>query len=371
MNHSMPDAAHVHWRLDHRWSSVSDRAALSLCRETLHEAGIDFLDALPQCSPDAVKMHGMEMVDAVAAGYPLIADVTEIAHAQQWAQRLPAFVRCFMASPSGWHGIPLGIHRANMAWVNKAVAQRIDGVPPSDFFGLVAWLHQAAKQVPLPLAVGGEPWQIGVLFESLTLAVAGPDFYHRALVQWEPQALSSPEMVRVLDSMLVLREFVDGDLLTLGWADQLARVQRADAAIQVMGDWVQASHSQDILPWAVPGTDRYFVSVVDFFVPLKQSAAGVTSAVAKALTQADFQRAFAATKGCMPALHEVWESVDMQRASLLGDPTQVLPSLTFDQSCSVVHQGLILKMVADHFIHRKSSRVCSQSLADLKEKRTA
>lgn len=371
MNHSMSAMAKVHWHLDHHWSSVSDRAALSLCRETLHGVGIDFSDAPPQCSPDAVKMHGMEMVDAIAAGDPIFEDVTEIAHAQQWTQRFPAFVQRFMVSQSGLHGIPLGIHRANMAWANRSIALQIGGVPPSDFAGFVSWLQKAGELVSLPLAVGCEPWQIGVLFESLTLAVAGPDFYHRALVQLEPKTLSSPEMVRVLDSMLVLREFVDDDLLALGWVDQLARVQRANAAIQVMGDWAQASHSQDVLPWAFPGSGCYFVSIVDFFVPLKRDSLGVTSTVANALTQAHFQRGFAAIKGCMPALHEVWESVDLQRASLLIDPTKVLPSLTFDQSCAAVHKGFILEMVAEHFINRKSSLVCSKLLAGLKEKRMA
>lgn len=351
------------WYLAHQWSSESDHLALGVCRDALRTMGIELKTASAANAPDAVKMHGMEVVNAASEKLLVLADLNQVASEQIWAQRLPNFVKRFMCHQPLWHGIPVGIHRANMAWVNAPLAQSIGTPHPSSFSELVSWLMAAKDRVPYPLAVGGEPWQIGVLFESVLLSVAGPDFYRRAIVQLEPQALASAEMVKVLDSMLVLRRFVDDSCWGLDWFAQLARVNSADAAIQVMGDWARASGCTDILPWTLPGTEEYFISIVDFFAPVQRSSEELTHAVATTLTQPGFQKVFAQIKGCMPAVRNAWMDVDPTRAKLLDDEGCVLPSLTFDQTCSLRNKAVFLTIIAEHFINREASPEIARSLA--------
>jgi hypothetical protein len=137
--------------LQHGWRSDADRAALGLCR-------------------DALRSHAIEFADALAADAGALLDLHSAA---QWPQWLPAFVTRFLAQGERWHSIPMGVHRPNAAWVNAACARRIGGAPPRDMPALLAWLEQARDVVHAPLAVGGDLWQIGVLFESLVLALAG------------------------------------------------------------------------------------------------------------------------------------------------------------------------------------------------------
>lgn len=170
-------------------------------------------------------------------------------------------------------------------------------------------------------------------------------------------------MLRAIDCLMLLRAFVDDQHLALDWADQLARVHRGEAALQLMGDWVRAAGHEGLLEWAAPGTEDSFVAVVDYFVPLSGSSAGVADCAAAALTDARFQRLYARRKGCMPVASEAWVDVDVPRARLLDREAAVLPSLTFDQCCASAAKQRLLDVVADHFVNRRSAAACARALA--------
>jgi glucose/mannose transport system substrate-binding protein len=257
------------------------------------------------------------------------------------------------------------VHRANAAWVNPPCARRIGGAAPRHIPALSAWLEQARRRIAAPLAVGAEPWQIGVLFESVLLAVAGGTTYRRAFVEQDPAVWAEPQATEAVASFLRLRDFVDDDAMALPWQGQLARVQRGEAAMQVMGDWVRATEGAGLVEWAVPGTAAWFVAVVDFFVPLAHASATLSHPVAAALTAAPFQYAFALAKGCLPAVQDAWGVIDPRRYRGIDVEAMVLPSLTFDQCCGVARKQALLAIVANCFIERRSASVCTLALADL------
>ncbi len=353
------------WRLRHGWQSQSDAAALNLCRNYLSVVGIDLVDASIDEPPDAIKLHSMEMVDALISGNQPWLDLRRVALAADWAQTLPRFVQQYMVHGDSWYGIPIGIHRANMCWVNAAVAKKSGSQPPVDVAAFLMWLDQAQRHAPAPLAIGAEPWQVGVLFESVLLAVAGPLAYLRAFVQRDPNVWREVAILDALRSLQTLRGFVDDDYLGLGWVDQLARVQRGDAAVQVMGDWARAVDSSDLLGWAVPGTGNKFVAIVDYFVPRAGDSGSTAERAAKVLTSQEFQLHFARQKGCLPALPSAWACIDLVRARLLGLRAAVLPSLTFDQCCAVTTKQSLLAVVADHFVHRRDPKATARVLAEV------
>lgn len=352
------------WSLRHAWRSDADLAALALCRDRLGSVGIDLVDAGPAEAPDAVKMHGMEIVDALATGERPLHDLREIALAERWEDILPPFVRRYMVHGECWHGIPMGIHRANAGWVNAALAIKVGSRAPGNLADFLVWLEQARRHARAPLAIGAEPWQVGVLFEAVVLAVAGPALYRRAFVQLQPTAWREPAMSEALDRLLALRAFVDDKHLGLAWADQLARVQRGEAAVQIMGDWVRAAGDDSLVEWAAPGTDGQFVAIVDYFVPLAGTPGPLAERVAMALTDPEFQGRFARQKGCLPAVREAWIGIDPVRTGLLGCDAAVLPSLTFDQCCAVGTKRALLDVVAHHFVHGGGSSACARALAE-------
>lgn len=357
--------AESRWVLRHAWRGDADRAALALCRNQLSGIGVELVDADPAQTPGAIKMHGMELVGARAAGERALHDLHELAVTAGWDRSLPQFVRYYMRAGDGWHGIPMGIHRANVAWVNADLASELGSPAPADAAGLLDWLARARLKTDSPLAVGAEPWQVGVLFEAIVLAVAGPQTYRCAFERLDRSAWGEPLMAEAMNYLMTLRSFVSDDHLELPWQDQLARVRRGEAAIQWMGDWVRASGCDGLVEWAAPGTAGWFIAIVDFFVPLAGAPPGQAERIAAALTDAAFQRRFALRKGCMPAVREAMPDVDPLRARLLGSETCVLPSLSFDQCCAVPTKQALLDVVAEHFVQRRSAAACSRALADL------
>jgi glucose/mannose transport system substrate-binding protein len=351
------------WSLRHPWHSETDLAALSLCRAQLASVGIELIDAGHAQTPGAAKMHGMEMVAASAIDARLLHDLSGVALDARWHERLPPWVRRYMQHGERWHGIPMGVHRANVAWVNAGIAAQVGLRSPSDPHALLAWLREAQHITRAPLALGSQPWQVGVVFEAIVLAAAGPQMYRLAFEQLQPSAWREPAMIDALSCLMSLRTFVDDDHLSLGWAEQLARVRRGEAALQMMGDWARVAGGDGLLEWEAPGTEGFFVAIVDFFVPLREATPAVADRAAESLTQNDFQRRFASVKGCMPALREAWSAVDERRARLLGDGNAVVPSFTFDQCCSIAAKQSLIEIVADHFVRRLDTMACARALA--------
>lgn len=353
------------WPLRHAWRSEADLAALTLCREQLLSFGLDLVDAAPEKPAQAAKMHGMEIVDAVADDNSSLQDLSRIAIEAAWFERLPPLLRRYMVHGERWHGVAMGIHRANIAWIHAERSRRTGLQLPTDVSGFMPWLQRLQAQGGAPLAVGAEPWQVGVLFENLVLAEGGAQLYRQAFVQLHASAWREPALQRALERLMALRGFVDDDSLHLGWAGQLDRVRRGEAAVQLMGDWARATGVDGLLETAAPGTADQFIAVMDYFVPLAgEGESAVAELAALALTNPAFQVRYAQRKGCMPALKEAWADVDPQRALLLRREDVVLPSLTFDQCCSVARKQALLAVVAEHFVHRRSAAACAQALSE-------
>ena len=395
------------WRLRHAWHGPSDAAALALCREALEAAGLQLADAPPAAPADAAKMHGMELVAARQAGQPPLVDLSALARAADWPRRLPRMLQRYMLDGGRWHGIPLGIHRANSAWVNAGLCERIGPSEPADLAAWLRWLASARALTRSPLAIGGDALQVGLLFEGAVLALAGPQRYRRAFEALDGTVWQEPAMAEALELLMALRAFADDEHLALPWHAQIERVQRGEAAVAVMGDWVRALPPSGLVEWAAPGTAGRFIAIHDFVVPWaavpaaggsraaapaaggsRAAAAAVRGAcavpapadgvpgagrgdglalhaerAALALTDAGFQRRFAQRKGCMPALAEAWAEADPARARLLAGDGAVLPSLTLDQCCPPPRKQALLAVVCAHFTERRGAADCARALA--------
>lgn len=346
------------WSFRHAWHSESDLAALALCREELRDIGIDLIDAQLDAECDVVKMHGMDIADARDAPAGMY-DLRAIAIQAGWPDLLPELVCKHMRSGESWHGIPLGIHQSNLVWVNQVMAEKVGTRPPDGFPEFVAWLTRAQRYLPAPLAIGGEPWQIAVLFEAAVLAVAGKALYCRAFVNTHPSVWQDPAMLQVLEQLMALRPFVDDEGLKHDWAFHLSRVQRGEAAVQFMGDWARLA-SVGLTEWPAPGTADRFVAIVDYFVPLARSAGTVADRAALKLTDPAFQSRFAMRKGCVPVVSQALPRLFRP----LPPQERIVPSVAFDQCCQTPTRRTVLETVAQHFIRRSSAATCARAIAD-------
>jgi hypothetical protein len=135
-----------------------------------------------------------------------------------------------------------------------------------------------------------------------------------------------------------------------------------------MGDWARMTAGDSVVEWVVPGTADWFVAIVDFFVPLAHADAPASSVAAQVLTTAAFQSAFAAAKGCLPAVRDAWGGFAPQRARALDEDERVLPSFSFDQCCSVARKQALLEVVAKGFVDRHDTLVITRDLSALSQR---
>ncbi len=345
--------------LRHAWHTGSDAQALDVCREALSEAGIALTDAIPGHACDAVKMHGMDIVEARHSQPGALKNLQAVAMTCGWADLLPAFACAHMQTADSWHGIALGVHQSNMIWVNPAWAGKL-GVPPQESLpDFLRWLAQAQHDVATPLAVGAESWQIAAIFESVVLATGGEGLYRQAFVEARAAVWHEPAMLQALEHLMALRGYVDDATLAQGWAFQLSRVQRGEAVVQFMGDWARMANPV-VVELPAPGTAQWFVAVVDYFVPLAQTSSAVAERAALTLTDAAFQSRFAMRKGCIPVVRShAWAGRQLPPWG------QVLPSVAFDQCCATHVRRAVLDTVAKHFVDRSSAAVCVRALAQV------
>lgn len=352
------------WRLLHAWTGEGDRAALACCREALAAQGIDLVDARETQPFDAVKAHGMELLATLADEQPLH-DLHRAACDGAWERSLPPFMRRFTSHGDQWYGVPMGVHRANLAWLNGGLVARL-GLPEGDgVAGLADWLTRASRHVAKPLAVGAEPWQVGLVFENVVLACLGVDGYRRAFELRDSTMWSSPGMKRAVECFMSLRQFVDDNHFTGSWDRQLARVIEGEAGMQIMGDWVRGQAGDGVTECTVPGTANRFNAIVDYFVPIRHGDPDLQDRVATALMDRALQTRFAIRKGCMPAVVTAWDDVDPQRADVLRRPGAVVLSLTLEQCCPLDLTRQLTATAARHFIAHGEAAVCWRALSEV------
>jgi len=140
----------------------------------------------------------------------------------------------------------------------------------------------------------------------------GIDFYRKAILQGDPQALNSPTMVKVFELLRRSQKYFDDGIQGRAWNLAAAMVIEGKAGILFMGDWAKGEFSnankvpgKDYICAARPGTEGMFTFIADTFVFFKQrnqpASAGQQALAALIVTPA-YQEQAALFKGAIPAL---------------------------------------------------------------------
>lgn len=310
----------LHW-----WTSSSERKAADLLATRLAAEGIDWRDAaipggaglgagkvlkgrvLAGDAPEVTQLIGASIAEWADLG--LLLELDNVADAGAWQSFLFPTIHQLVVHRRHVVAAPLGIHRVNTLFYNRALFTRLGLKPPSTWreFEDVARRLRAASVVPL--AQSSEAWQVAALFENLVLATGGPVFYRSLFVQRSPAAAADR---RTHDALLRLREvkgWLHGQLDERPWTAVVRQFARGGAGMMIMGDWAKAELAEhqvmldrDYACAAVPDTASFHLYSVDtlamFAGDYRQMAAQEKMArlmVAPAL-QADFN----ALKGGVP-----------------------------------------------------------------------
>ncbi|MBE8737112.1 ABC transporter substrate-binding protein [Aeromonas veronii] len=265
--------------------------------------------ALAANPPEAAHLKGYELKEWAGLGF--LRDLTPMAEHLGWYSQMPPMVRATLSQNGALMAVPTGIHRVNWLWLNRKVFERNKLTPPTDWAQFVTVADQLKKRGITPLAIGNEPWQLAVLFETVALGEGGKEFYRKAFLEQDSATLTGPDMVRVLTRFQQLRAYVPQKYAGLKWHQATNLLESGGAAMQVMGDWVKGELSagnyrpgEDIACLPSPGSAGLFSYNLDSIAMFKQRDPAQLQAqgdLAQLLMTPQFQEEFNRVKGSIPA----------------------------------------------------------------------
>ncbi|TNI43674.1 ABC transporter substrate-binding protein [Aeromonas veronii] len=266
--------------------------------------------ALAANPPEAAHLKGYELKEWAGLGF--LRDLSPMAEHLGWYSQMPPMVRATLSQNGALMAVPTGIHRVNWLWLNRKVFERNKLTPPTSWAQFVTVADQLKKRGITPLAIGNEPWQLAVLFETVALGEGGKEFYRKAFLEQDSATLTGPDMVRVLTRFQQLRAYVPQKYAGLKWHQATNLLESGGAAMQVMGDWVKGELSagnyrpgEDIACLPSPGSAGLFSYNLDSIAMFKQRDPAQLQAqgdLAQLLMKPKFQEEFNRVKGSIPAL---------------------------------------------------------------------
>ncbi|MGU5655302.1 ABC transporter substrate-binding protein [Aeromonas allosaccharophila] len=313
----------LHW-----WTSGGEAKAVEVLKSEWTEQGNQWNDfavqggggksamtvlksrALAANPPEAAHLKGYELKEWAGLGF--LRDLSPMAEHLGWYAKMPPMVRATLSQSDALMAVPTGIHRVNWLWLNRKVFEQQKLTPPTDWAQFVTIADQLKKRGITPLAIGNEPWQLAVLFETVALGEGGKEFYRKAFLEQDSATLTGPDMVRVLTRFQQLRGYVPQKYAGLKWHQATNLLESGGAAMQVMGDWVKGELSagnyrpgEDIACLPSPGSAGLFSYNLDSIAMFKQRDPAQLQAqgeLAQLLMTPTFQAEFNRVKGSIPAL---------------------------------------------------------------------
>ena len=386
------DVEVLHW-----WTAGGEAAALNVLKEDLAGKSIGWKD-MPVAGgggeaamtalrarvtagnpPTAVQMLGFDILDWANQG-EVLANLDDAAAAEGWDAVIPAAIQKFSKPNGHWIAAPVNVHSTNWVWANKAVLDELGIAQPTNWDEFVAALQKAKDAGKVALAHGGQPWQEATIFDSAVLASGGPEFYQKSMIDLDPAALNSPEMVAAFDKMAQLRGFVDDNFSGRDWNLASAMVINGEAGFQIMGDWAKGEFLRadkvpgtDFLCFRVPGTEGVVTFNSDEFVMFKQTDPAAQAAqleMAKAVESPEFQSAFNIVKGSVPARTDVSDEgfddcgkqamKDLKAASEAGT---LLGSMGHGHANPAAVKNAMYDVITAHFNGEYDSATAAEELA--------
>jgi len=385
-----PTAEVLHW-----WTSGSEAQSVAVLQDQFKAEGGTWTDmpvaggggdaamtalrarVLSGNAPTAVQLKG----PAIQEWYEEtgLADISAVAEENNWAEVLPAQIADHMKCEGQWCAAPVNVHRVNWLWGNKQILDDNGIEMPTTWeeFNTAAEKLQAAGITPL--AHGGQAWQDATIFETVVLGLGGPEFFQKALVDLDPEALNSDTMKQVFDEMRIIRGYVDDNFSGRDWNLATAMVMNGEAAFQIMGDWAKGEF---LAAGKEPGTDfvcaqtpgegfLYNVDSFAFFELDGEEKQQGQALLAKLIMGPEFQKTFNLNKGSIPARTDIalddFDSCAIESSKAMNagaEDGSLLPSYAHGMALRGAQAGAITDVVTAHFNSDMSSDDAVQQLVD-------
>lgn len=311
----------LHW-----WTSGGESKAIGVLKDDMTKQGYTWKDfavaggagaaamtalktqVISGNAPTAAQIKGPLIKEWADQG--VLVNVDSAAKSEDWKKNLPPQIDKIMQVDGHYVAAPFSVHRVNWLYINKAALDKAGGKAPTtweEFFAVADKMKAAGYQ---PIAMGGQPWQDFTVWEDVVLS-QGADFYKKAIVDLDQKTLTSPQMVKVFDTVRKLTTYFDSSRTGRDWNLATAMVINGKAGMQFMGDWAKGEFANankkagvDYVCTAVPNTAKAYTFNVDSFVFFQQKGQKAATpgqlALAKTIMSPDFQKQFSLYKGSIP-----------------------------------------------------------------------
>ena len=239
----------------------------------------------------------------------VLRDVRDVAEGQGLDQVAPVMVEISTGEDGALYALPIGLETQNFLWFSPPVLEAAGVEPPETWDDFLAAAPAIEEAGYIPIAVGAQGWQLGILFSSVVVGTGGADLYRSAIMQHDAEAARGPEMVRAFEVMRSLAELSDPGAANRAWNDTLNLVAQGEAAMQVMGSWAGAElENMGLEQGAVwdcaltPGAEAVVVEGAGFMFPTVESEAEQAGQAlfVEVLMDPAVQTEFARVKGAVP-----------------------------------------------------------------------
>ncbi|MBN2534444.1 MAG: carbohydrate ABC transporter substrate-binding protein [Spirochaetales bacterium] len=380
----------LHW-----WTSGGEAASLAVLKQLLEAEGHTWKDfavaggggdqamtvlksrAVAGNPPAAAQVKGPQI--QLWGDEGVLTNLDDVAKAENWDAILPKVVADIMKYKGNYVAVPVNVHRINWMWCNPAVFEKAGATIPTTWeeFETACQKIQAAGLIPV--AWGGQPWQEATVFETIVAGVSGTDFYKKTMVQADPAALESDTMVKVLNTLKMIKQYTDPGAPGRDWNLATAMVIKGEAGMQFMGDWAKGEFTAagktpdvDYVAAPAPGTAKQFLFNIDSFIMFKvaKKNEAAQKAMARLILQPKFQEVFNINKGSIPVRMGMSEEPfdaparlamkDFSESSRSGD---LVPSMAHEMAVMPAIRGAIMDAVTNFYNSDMTAEAAAKQLA--------
>jgi glucose/mannose transport system substrate-binding protein len=348
----------LHW-----WTSPSERKAADLLAARLAAEHVQWQDdpipggaglgagkvlkgrVLAGDAPEAAQMIGVAIAEWADMG--LLLELDDVAAAGNWDDALFPTILSLIRHRQHVVAAPLGIHRVNTLYYNRALFARLKLAPPATWKEFEAAARRLRAAGVQPLAQSSEAWQVAALFENLVLAESGPEFYRALFVRNDPAAAADRRTAEALQRLRTVKGWI-GTPDERPWTDVVAQFARRQAGMMIMGDWAKPELAergmvldQDFACAAAPGTANYHLYSVDTLAMFAGDYRHIAAQekLARLVVTPSLQADFNALKGAVP----VRRDADLARMDSCARASWT----TFAKGAAVQAPSLVHRMASD------------------------
>ncbi len=257
--------------------------------------------------PDTFQVHaGQELIGTWVVAKRM-EDLTWLYKEENWNKVFPTDLVNLLSTDEGVWSVPVNIHRSNVLFFVPGNLVKWGVSAPKTWEEFLEMAPKLEAQGVIPLSLG-ENWTATHLWESVALAVLGPDKWEQL---WDGKlSWKSPEAVKAWEMFGKVLKYTNTDAPSLSWQQATDMVVKGQAAFNIMGDWAAGYMTTTLklkpetgFGWAAsPGTGGIFMMLSDSF-GLPVGCANRENAIAwlKMLGSRDGQDTFNPLKGSISA----------------------------------------------------------------------